>query len=304
MSNLIHIATDWWSVSATVFSGIITAVATMGAVIYTNYRTKKQLVEQEVKHKKEQIEQFKIQKYVVIKPILLLNTFTGILDRLIIQNDNDRVLLFSGDDGFEFFDDVDKRAIQICRMLLLENTNINDIQDIIVSTESILLNLNTEEHYTYNTYNATKLLRGKESIIIRVTNQIQYTKILEMNQNRIPSLLDFSCKVEYSTLAHQRITYVYQIKISSDRRIEVIKDGVETLMDIDNPVTITPTIFRNLQDYISGIDRSSYYWEKMGQAQMRGIMANYIPNQMQQGTNDDKRNNICDKEIDTHNQEK
>lgn len=43
MSNIVHIATDWWEISATIFSGVITAVAIMGVVIYTNYRTKKQL---------------------------------------------------------------------------------------------------------------------------------------------------------------------------------------------------------------------------------------------------------------------
>ncbi len=41
--NIIYVATDWWGIGAIIFSGIITAVATMGAVIYTNHRTKNSL---------------------------------------------------------------------------------------------------------------------------------------------------------------------------------------------------------------------------------------------------------------------
>lgn len=288
MNNIVHIATDWWGIGATIFSGIITAVATMGAVVYTNYRTKKQLGEQEEKYRKEQEEQFKSQKYVVIKPILLLNTFTGILDKIIIQNDYNRVLLLSGDDGFDFFDDVDKRTCQTCRMLLIENKEMNDVERITINTKSVLLNMNTEERCVYETNNAISLLRGKESIIVRLANQNQYMKILEMNKEKIPSSLDFYCEIEYSTLAHQRITYIYQIKIDNDKRIEIIKDNIQDVKDEDNLQDIKPTIFRNLQDYISGIDRNNYYWEKMGQAQMRGIMASYNAGPMQQGTSEEQ----------------
>ena len=41
-------------------------------------------------------------------------------------------------------------------------------------------------------------------------------------------------------------------------------------------IVLESTTFRNLQDSISGIDRSAYSWEKMGKAQMRGIMSQYI----------------------------
>lgn len=292
MSNIVHIATDWWGIGATIFSGIITAVATMGAVIYTNYRTKKQLAEQEEKHRKEQEEQFKLQKYVITKPTLLLNTFAGILDKIIIQNDYNRVLLLSGDDGFDFFDDIDKRVRQTCRMLLIENKDMNDIEAVIINTKSVLLNMSTEERSFYETNNAISLLRGQESVIVRLMDQNQYIKILEMNKEKTPSLLDFYCKIEYSTLAHQRITYIYQIKISNDKRIEIIKDNIQDVKDEDNSKTVEPTIFRNLQDYISGIDRNNYYWEKMGQAQMRGIMASYNAGPMQQGTNKEEPSEI------------
>ena len=292
MSNIIHVATDWWGIGATIFSGIITAAATMGAVIYTNHRTQKQFVEQEEKHRKELKEQFKLQKYVIIKPTLLLSTFAGILDKIIIQNDYNRVLLLSGDDGFDFFDDVNKRGTQTCRMLLIENKGANDIETVKISTKSVLLNMSTEERCTYETDNCISLLRGKESVIVRLTDQNQYMKILEMNKEKVSSLLDFYCKIEYSTLAHQRITYVYQIKISNDNRIEIIEDSIQNVEDEDNLLNTKVTVCRNLQDYISGVDRSNYYWEKMGQAQMRGIMALYNTNIMKQDVSAEEQSNI------------
>lgn len=294
MNCVIHIATDWWGIAATIFTGVITAIATMGAVIYTNYRTKKQLVEQEEKHRQEQIQQFKLQKYVVIKPTLLLISFVGVLDKIIVQNDYNRVLLLSGDDGFDFFDDANKRERQTCRVLLIENQDINDVESVVINTKSTLLNMSTEERCSYETHNAINLLRGKESIIVRLTDQNQYKKILDMNKEKVSSILEFCCKMEYSTLAHQRITYLYQIKIFNDNRIEIIKDSVDDIKDEISSLVVEPTICRNLQDYISGIDRNNYYWEKVGQAQMRGFMSLYNANPIQQSSTKEEQNDIED----------
>ena len=109
----------------------------------------------------------------------------------------------------------------------------------------------------------------------RVADQVQFEKILSMNADNVPSILNFECEIEYSTLADQRITYVYKIEICNDRRIEVKKDEIKNVTDISKKVVLVSTTFRNLQDSISGIDRSAYSWEKMGQAQMRGIMSQY-----------------------------
>ena len=285
MYTVLTIATDWWSVGATIISGIITAIATMGAVIYTHHCTQKQLQEQELKHEQVRIEQYKQSKYVVIKPRLLLNCFVNILDKIIIQNNYERVLLFSGDDGFEFFDDENKRATQRSRLLFLENTTENDIKDVVLKTETILLNMQTEEKYSYSTCNVSNLIRSKESMIIRLTNQTQYNKILEMSNNNISSLLDFICEIEYTTLADQRVKYIYQIRITNDNRIEIIKDNVESVTDIKESLNLEQTIFRNIQDYISGIDRFTYAGIKMGQAQMQGILTQFP---MQQNIEDEK----------------
>ena len=76
-------------------------------------------------------------------------------------------------------------------------------------------------------------------------------------------------------LADQRIKYVYRININNDRRIEVENDGIELVQEDSEPLDQTTTIFRNLQDYISGVDRNSYAWEKMGQARMKGILSQH-----------------------------
>lgn len=276
-NDIIHVATDWWGFGATLAAGVLTAIATMAAVIYTNSRTKKQLKEQEIKFEHERKEDFKRNKYVVIKPTLLLTSFTGLLDKLIVQNDYNRALLFSGTDGFDFFDDKQKQSIQTCRILLIENKTDIDISEVVISTKTVLRNMNTDAVWTYSTSNSASFLRGHETIIIRVADQTQYEQILTMNKDKAPSTLNFECRVEYSTLADQRITYVYEIEICNDRRIEVKRDGIESVVDLSQKVEITPTIFRNLQDVISGIDRIAYSWEKMGQAQMRGIMSQYNP---------------------------
>lgn len=275
MDEIVYVAADWWGFGATLIAGILTAIATMAAVIYTNSRTKKQLREQEIKFENERKEEFKRSKFVVIKPTLMLTTFAGLLDKLIVQNEYDRVLLFSGEDGFEFYDDKQKQCSQICRLLTIENKTDIDVSEVVISTKTALRNMDTDALWTYSTKNCASFLRGHESIIIRVTDQSQYEKILSMNADNVSSNLNFECQIEYSTLAGQRITYIYEIEIRNDRRIEVKRDGVEDVADITQKVALVPTTFRNLQDSISGIDRSAYSWEKMGQAQMRGIMFQY-----------------------------
>ena len=213
MDEIVYVATDWWGFAATLVAGILTAIATMSAVIYTNSRTKKQLKEQEVKFENERKE--------------------------------------------------------------VENKTDIDINEVAISTKTSLRNMNTDALWTYNTNNCTSLLRGRESIFIRVADQTQFEKILSMNADKIPSTLNFECRIEYSTLADQRITYTYEIEICNDRRIEVKKDGIEGVTDLSQKVVVVPTTFRNLQDSISGIDRSAYSWEKMGQASMRGFMSQY-----------------------------
>ena len=200
----------------------------------------------------------------------------NITDKIIRSSLESRGLKdFSGEDVFDFYDDFNKLSNQKCRILQIENNSDVGIKDIIATTNTELRNLDTDSVYRYSTKNEISLLRSYENIMIRLTNQEQFENIIDMNKNSIQSLLNFICKVEYSTLANQRITYAYEIEIRNDRRIEIKKDGIESIVDFDDAIDLNTSIFRNLQDSISVIDRSDYSWEKMGKAQMRGMMTQF-----------------------------
>ena len=220
----VFLDTDWWMFFASISSGIFAAIATLIAVWLTNRETRKQLKQQKEQHEREIDLQNKANKLVIIKPTILLSSFVGLLDRIIVQNNYNRELLISGEDGFEFFDNPEKRQIQMCRILHIDNTSDCNIMDIIISTMSCLEDRNTNELKKYETKNVIKLLRSKESIDIRLANQEQYESIIRMNQERIPNEFKFECRVDYSTQADQRITYCYIVKISNDRCIEIEKD--------------------------------------------------------------------------------
>lgn len=266
--------TNWWEVGAVLFSGIISAIATIIAVVYSNKKTKEQLIAQEEKFSEEQKKQKKLEKMVVVKPSYQLITFTQLLDRLIVNNDYNRVLLFSGEDGFDFFDDPNKQAKQTQRILYIQNPGINEIHNVKLMTSSDLINSNTNAKLSYVTENQTPLLRCNESIILRLLNQQQFETIIELNQNHIGTDLHFSCVIEYDTLGDQRVKYIYRLCIRDDKRIEVLEDGIESVTDIDKQMfkQEKQSIFRNLQDQISSLDRSMYSWEKMGHAQAAGLL--------------------------------
>lgn len=268
--------TDWWIFGATICSGVLCALATVAAVLISNRETRKQLAEQQEKYNKEKQEQEKRDKFVIVKPTLMLSTFGGILDRLIVRSDYNRELLLSGDDGFDFFDDVDKRVSQICRIIHIENDSKNDLVDAVIRTVTCLENKNTNEKTHYETNNTIKLLRANESIDIRMLNQHQFELILEMNTKKVPSDVEFYLEMEYSTMASQRIKYEYSVRIINDKNIEILKDESE-IMTGDSSIKNIATSFRNMQDYISNVDRGAYAWEKMGQSQAKGLMS-YMSN--------------------------
>ena len=271
------IPTDWPTFWATLLSGILAAVATLLAVVYSNKKTRNQLLEEQQKQEKKN-------KFIVIRPSYQLKRFDQILDNLIISNDYNRIILLSGDDGFDFYDNKDKQTTYLQRLLFIRNNSKNDIQNIYIDTKTILLNLDSNEKKKYDTSNFVKLLRSQETIIVRLANEEQFLSICEMNKKKIGSELSFACEIKYETLANQKINYGYEMIIKNDKQIEVLKDGIESVIDIigDASTSEKQSIFRNLQDSISSIDRSSYAWQKMGLAQMSGAYAVFQDIQRQQ----------------------
>ena len=265
--------TDWNMFWATIIAGVIAALATVWAVRKSNDETRKQLRQQQEQHRKEKEEQNRLNKFVMIKPMIMSSTLGGILDKIIMQNDYDRKMLFTGDDGFDFFDDIGKRNGQVCRILQIQNDSNNNINNLVLYTESCLKNKNTNNEIRYKTKNVLKIFRPKESVYIRIANQQQLEKILKMNNEKEPSEFVFDGYVEYSTEAKQRIRYHYMIRIYNGLHIEIEKDEIENIENIDNVVETeyNSTVFRNLQDYIP-FDRSAYFWQKMGQNQAMGAM--------------------------------
>lgn len=267
--------TDWNIFWATLGAGILTAISTISAVVYTHHATKKELQKQELKFTREREEENRTKKFITIRTKMLLNTFDNLLDRLLVDNDYNRCMLFSGTDGFSFYDDYNSRATIQCRLLMFDNPGIYEIRDLSFQTKSILKNLRSNQIWSYETNNATSMLRPNESVVLRLTNEELWRQILSFNQDGTPNEFVFESNVEYTSLANQRISYRYHIKISDDRRIEVIEDGVTNISDITIPVNQAPTVCRNLQDSIVAVDRANFIWEKQGEAQMKGLMRHY-----------------------------
>ena len=275
--------TDWWGFGATLFAGIITAAATFGAVVYSNWKTRQQFIQD-----KEETE--KKNKYVVIKPTMLINTFAQVNERIILSNDYNRVLLFSGKDGFGFYDDTNRFNNNRQRLLLIENNSPIDIKNIRLHTESKLIITETNEEFEYKTENQTGLLRSKESILIRMADTNQFDHIVKLNKESNGSDFSFCCQIEYETYAKQKITYLYELKIRDDKSVEVINDGVQSVLDIDDEIQLQGTRFRNIQDYLCGLDRIQYAWTKMGMAMTQGALPVMQQGKMEQKANTDDPN--------------
>lgn len=275
--------TDCWGFGATLFAGIITAAATFGAVVYSNRKTRQQFLQDKEDGEKKN-------KYVVIKPTMLINTFAQVTERIIMSNDYNRKLLFSGKDGFAFYDDKERFVNEKQRILLIENNSISDIKNIRLHTESTLIITDTNEKFEYETDNNTGLLRSKESILIRMLNKEQFDHIVSLNKEKKGSDFTFCCRVEYETYAKQKIVYLYELNIRDDKSFEVIKDGVESVVDIDSETQLQCSRFRNIQDSLCGLDRNQYVWTKMGMAMTQGALPIMQQAKTEQSVNNGEQN--------------
>lgn len=265
---------------ATLISGGLTVVSTLGAVLYTNYLNNKNLIKQQIEFSKERIEENRQNKFVTLKHRLFLNTFNNLLDKLIVDNNYDRVMLFSNvDDGFEFYDCEEHRLQNQCRMFIIDNPSNNEVRDVEISTESNLKNKDSDKIINFKSNNIASLLRPKESIVLRLANDNQWENIIEFNENRISSEFNFSVTIKYTTEAKQRVTYTYELSILNDKKFEVVSDGISDVENIDNDLSLKSTTFRNLQNTISTIDRAEYIWTKQGQAQAKGLSELYVKQQ-------------------------
>jgi len=260
--------------AATLGAGVLAALATFLAVWFTNRKTAETYKNELRRQENEREIQRKEKALVIIKPRTMRNTFEGVLDTLIMRNSLDRVLLFSGSDGFEFINqstakDDGKQYAPIWRFLFIENDSLNDIYSVKLTTHS-RLETTSNAIYEYSATNFLALLRSKESIVIRLENLEQWEKLNDASE------FTFEATIEYLTVAQQQICYKFEVKVKNFKT-EVLKDEYAISDDITLPGNNKTTVYRNLQDDIAAVDRSAYAWEKIGAAQSRGFIHSSQP---------------------------
>lgn len=287
------IATDWWTFGATIFAGILTALMTYIAVVYTNKKT----IEL---YEKDKEYQNKRDNMVIIKPTIKWNCFFSIIEELILFNIRDRVLLVSSDkEGFDFFDDNTKRD-QNHRIFSIKNESKKNIHSVKIDVKTLLKtnsDAKIEDHFS----NVVDLLRKNEEIILRMHNTEQRTKIWEELDRNNQTTLSFDCEINYLTSANEQICYNFKAEVvnapektiiegkettSNNAKISILKDEYKVLEKRTLKENITTSVYRNMQDYVN-LDRVKYIHQKIGAAQAQGVISQignafFNPYQVQQ----------------------
>jgi len=272
------ILTDWWSFGSTIFAGVLTAIATYVAVWYTNKKT----VEL---YEKDKEYQNKKNNMVIIKPTIKFCSFFGIIEELILFNIRDRVLLISSEkEGFDFFDDNEKRNLLNNRLFSIKNESKNNLHSLSIDIKTVL-KTNSDATIEDKFSNIVHLLRSNEEVIVRMHNTEQREIIwAELDKNN-QSTLNFDCTINYLTSANEQVCYRYIAEIvnipektiidgkentSNNAKISILKDEYHIL----DKITLkhnSSSVFRNMQDYVI-LDRVKYIHNKIGAAQAQGAL--------------------------------
>ena len=276
------ICSDWWIFGATLGAGILTALATIAAVVWTNKKT-------EANYKREFERQRRDSAMVIIKPSIKTSSIWGIFDRLLFFNEWNRVLMLSNpNDGFEFYDNEEMNT-RVNKFFSIKNESKNEIHSIKIDVSSVLTTdsgvVVSDGEYS----NFVKLLRNNEEIMFRIYTTKQRDKLWEEINKNINSRLLFKCTVNYLTSANRQICYEYEIEIYNisvlrkfndgeeltcdSSRVEIKKDEFTQLDEVTLNSADTASYFRNLQDRLEGLDRINYIQRKVGAAQAEGLMS-------------------------------
>ena len=279
IETITNTTTDWWMFGATLGTGILTAIVTYIAVVYTNKKT----VEL---YEKDKIYKNRRDNMVVIKPTIKWSCFFSIIEELILFNIRDRVLLLSSEkEGFDFFDDNTKKD-QNNRLFSIKNESKCDIHLIKIDVKTTLKTNSDaiiEDHYE----NVVHILRSNEEIILRMHNTEQRNKIWEELEKNNQTTLFFNCNINYLTSANEQICYNFNSEIinipekriidkreiiSNEAKISIIKDEYKILEERTLPENMPTSVYRNMQDYVI-LDRVKYIHNKIGAAQAQGAMS-------------------------------
>jgi len=258
----ITIATDWWIFIATIGAGIIAGLVTLIAVWYTNKKT----IELYEKGRRDE----KLKESLVYLKTRFIRTTPHLFATKLINNDiHDNVYVFSGDDGFGFYDSGDY-STKYTMLLSLRNASAKSIHNVIMTVESKLL---TKEDSVigYEFENRIDLLAGNEEILIKMFSDVQVTKAFEgLNQSYSPKL-EFVCQIMYLTEGGQEIYHehtrhmVFHVDVSENGELKSfgiitkkcedkheVKEVISSLMQ-KNIKNWSNSNYRNLQDRIATI---------------------------------------------------
>jgi len=281
-AQIIYVATDWSIFWATLGAGILTAIATVLAVVLTNKKTAE-------RYEQDKERQEKTNAMVVLKPMIKFTSFGAIIGSLIRNDIWERVLLISGEDGFSFFDDMEDPRYEWSKIFSLKNgVYFKDVNSLLIKTSSVLIS-ESGERTEYKTSNFIDLLRSMEEVVFRMYGTEQRIKIKGYEEKRERFTLDFKVDIDYLTLAGQQVKYEYEAKIVDipkskevdgvnkeyyDFRTEILKDGYAILDEVTIPKNQKATAFRNLQDNAQVVgDRAAYRNEMSGREQGRAMVA-------------------------------
>lgn len=290
-AQIFHVATDWAMLWVTLIAGLLAAIATFIAVIYTQRKTseqyKKTMTVTEQRYK-EELARYEADKkryekdraFAIIKPSLKYAAFYQIREKLILDDNEERVLLLSSKEGFDFYDDVTHQPGYHC-IFSIRNDSENSIQFVNIEIRSKLKTRSDKE--IFDEYkNVVKLLRKNEEILLRIHNTEQRKTFWECLEKNESVETEFECTINYLTFANQQIRYDYSIKIidnpkkveefvSSDRKTEILKDEHSPIDEISINRDEPASLFRDLQDKLNP-DRFGYKHQRIGEAQMNGTL--------------------------------
>ena len=272
---LVETVTDWNMFFVALAVGILSTLATIIAVWYTNKKTRG-IYEETREEERNQ------NTMSVIKPSIRNASFTDIREKLILDNNEDRMLLLSSaKEGFEFYDD-DERQGDYHFLLLIRNEGENTIRPVTIEVHSAL-KTTSEKEFTDDFKCVVKLLRRNEGIVLRIHNTEQRDKYWECLGRKETIETMFKCTINYLTLASQQICYEYSIKVTDipkfdkegnvkyGRKTEIIKDEYAPTDKVSIDINEPGSPFRDLQENLT-LDGFGYRYRKIGDRQMTGTL--------------------------------
>jgi hypothetical protein len=218
---------------------------------------------------------------VIIKPSLKYASFGEIRDRLMVEGNEERALLLSSNEGFEFYDDISQRGYRHC-IFSINNECQNRIEFINLDVSSTITTA-TDAREPYNYKSAVKWLRKNEMILLRIHNNKQRDMRFECLDKKEVVTTVFDCTITYKLTTGQTICYEYSIKITEtpriegenkwfDRKTEPIKDDYRLVDGISSDSEFSASLFRDLQESLNQ-DRFGYRYQRIGEEQMHGTLA-------------------------------